>query len=775
LSASLRWGPGIALVIAAATLSARADQAARNRNVVFTCGEDIKLQEPIPLTWGNVVLAGDARQYVACNEARDAFFTAAHPPDHIEIREAVLINQALVAAIGVGGRAQPTPLMPRALDLRWRAVQAFARLGGGLGELQRTGVIQVVCNARALVFDQPDGSYRWQPGRLFALARDRDPMIRREAAYAIGVQLAAAGPRLPENLIGAAAEEMRVCAMSERDASVAGVWLDALGAVRNQTFEQIAPTEDFLVEQSRDASTQARPKVYGAIKGLEALTRLNPKYPFKEATKVRLREVVHGPLRSLQAGVRVLAFMALRSARAIDDATLRAAAVDTDWQVRRLAAMSLSLADATHAQIADPLERDLEFQVRYEMLPPLQRQANLTGLCEPIFKYFRDPSPIVVMRAMDALVPSCSDLDEAHTFLLAEAERLARPDSHVAWHLPSRALNALARIDPGEAAKLMESAVRHPVWEVRAAAAATSVTLGDAASALALARDREPNVRTAALDALFRLESGELFDAALSALQTGDFQLLRAAALQLRPASDEQRVEATTALLAALRRLTGGQSDTSRDTRVAMLEKLAETMPPERSSDLLEWIVDFDDEVIAAARAAFTKLVGAPPGDPPKKRRYPFQPAEAELYDLPEQARIGFKEGSVVIAFNREVAPVTVARVRALIQQGYYNGKTFHRVVPNFVVQGGSPGRNEYVGVPRFMRDEVGPQASHVRGAVGISTRGRDTGDAQIFIDLVDLPRLDRDYTVFARVIEGMEIVDRLLEGAVIQSISIIK
>ena len=73
---------------------------------------------------------------------------------------------------------------------------------------------------------------------------------------------------------------------------------------------------------------------------------------------------------------------------------------------------------------------------------------------------------------------------------------------------------------------------------------------------------------------------------------------------------------------------------------------------------------------------------------------------------------------------------------------------------------------NEYSGTSRYMRDEVGPQASHVRGAVGISTRGRDTGDGQIFIDLVDVPRLDRDYTVFAYVTQGMELVDRLLEGA---------
>jgi cyclophilin family peptidyl-prolyl cis-trans isomerase len=70
------------------------------------------------------------------------------------------------------------------------------------------------------------------------------------------------------------------------------------------------------------------------------------------------------------------------------------------------------------------------------------------------------------------------------------------------------------------------------------------------------------------------------------------------------------------------------------------------------------------------------------------------------------------------------------------------------------------------------MRDEAGT-VPHVRGAVGISTRGRDTGDGQIFIDLVDLPRLDHDYTVFARVRSGMEVVDRLLEGARIMRVTV--
>jgi peptidyl-prolyl cis-trans isomerase B (cyclophilin B) len=138
------------------------------------------------------------------------------------------------------------------------------------------------------------------------------------------------------------------------------------------------------------------------------------------------------------------------------------------------------------------------------------------------------------------------------------------------------------------------------------------------------------------------------------------------------------------------------------------------------------------------------------------------------------RARITIRDvGTFELALFTAQAPATVLRFAHLAESGYYNGLTFHRVVPNFVIQGGSPGANEYIGDAMFMRDELGSWP-HVRGAVGISTRGRDTGDAQIFIDLVDNPRLDHDYTVFAQVLNGIEIVDQILEGDVIEKIEIV-
>jgi cyclophilin family peptidyl-prolyl cis-trans isomerase len=110
-------------------------------------------------------------------------------------------------------------------------------------------------------------------------------------------------------------------------------------------------------------------------------------------------------------------------------------------------------------------------------------------------------------------------------------------------------------------------------------------------------------------------------------------------------------------------------------------------------------------------------------------------------------------------------APITVDRFLELVSMDhYYDGLTIHRVVPNFVIQGGGPGANEYSGHKDYMRDEIG--AWNVRGTVGLSTRGRNTADAQFFINLVDNPRLDPDYTIFASVLAAdMAVVDRIQEG----------
>jgi cyclophilin family peptidyl-prolyl cis-trans isomerase len=261
--------------------------------------------------------------------------------------------------------------------------------------------------------------------------------------------------------------------------------------------------------------------------------------------------------------------------------------------------------------------------------------------------------------------------------------------------------------------------------------------------------------------------------AAVSVLETDDYQLIRAAAVAMRGAAAPERDRAIKALFGAMFRISARVVDTSRDPRVAILERLEELLPADKALELLPFTGDFDRAVRETATRIITAKAGKAPAAQDLRERYPYQPSAADLAALPTVATLQMEGGGVItLELLGSEAPVTVARFAQLVRLGYYDGLTFHRVVPNFVIQGGSPGASEYVGAPRYMRDEPGT-VPHLRGAVGISTRGRDTGDGQIFIDLVDLPRLDHDYTVFARVTAGMDVADRVLEGAKISKVTV--
>ncbi len=104
----------------------------------------------------------------------------------------------------------------------------------------------------------------------------------------------------------------------------------------------------------------------------------------------------------------------------------------------------------------------------------------------------------------------------------------------------------------------------------------------------------------------------------------------------------------------------------------------------------------------------------------------------------------------IEIRLQPNEAPLTIARFVKLVQSGYYKGLPFHRVVPDLVIQGGSPGANEYSGVQSIWPDEIG-SSGYEPGVVGLSTRGRHTGNAQFFIATVDVPGLDHKHTIFGR------------------------
>jgi len=136
------------------------------------------------------------------------------------------------------------------------------------------------------------------------------------------------------------------------------------------------------------------------------------------------------------------------------------------------------------------------------------------------------------------------------------------------------------------------------------------------------------------------------------------------------------------------------------------------------------------------------------------------------------QIAIETDRGTITMELDPQLAPNSVNHFVSLARDGFYNGLTFHRVVPDFVVQGGDP-RGDGEGGPGYtVRDEIS-QRPYLRGTVGIALDWQDTGGSQFFITHSPQPHLDAKYTVIGRVTDGMDVVDRIQQNDVIRRIRV--
>ena len=140
------------------------------------------------------------------------------------------------------------------------------------------------------------------------------------------------------------------------------------------------------------------------------------------------------------------------------------------------------------------------------------------------------------------------------------------------------------------------------------------------------------------------------------------------------------------------------------------------------------------------------------------------------------KAIIHMAKGDIVIELFAKEAPKTVANFVKLIKEGFYDGLTFHRVIPGFVAQGGCPNGNGTGGPGYTIEDElVGNPHKHVRGALSMAHRGPNTGGSQFFIVYEPQPHLDGVHTVFGQVVEGMDIVDAIYQGEHMEGLEVIE
>lgn len=147
-----------------------------------------------------------------------------------------------------------------------------------------------------------------------------------------------------------------------------------------------------------------------------------------------------------------------------------------------------------------------------------------------------------------------------------------------------------------------------------------------------------------------------------------------------------------------------------------------------------------------------------------------------------KKAIINTAKGTIELELFDKDAPGTVANFEKLANEGFYNGVAFHRVIPNFMIQGGDP----------YSKDNSGPVGSggpgytikcetagnpnkHKTGSLSMAHRGKDTGGSQFFITHAPQPHLDGVHTVFGQVLNGQDIVDRIAQGDKMESVQVVE
>lgn len=119
-------------------------------------------------------------------------------------------------------------------------------------------------------------------------------------------------------------------------------------------------------------------------------------------------------------------------------------------------------------------------------------------------------------------------------------------------------------------------------------------------------------------------------------------------------------------------------------------------------------------------------------------------------------------KGDIVIDLFEKEMPITAGNFRKLVEKGFYDGVIFHRVIPDFMIQGGDPTGTGMGGPGYVIKDEFSKNNSNKRGTISMANAGPNTGGSQFFINIVDNNYLDSKHPVFGRVVTGIEVVDAI-------------
>ena len=593
---------------------------------------------------------------------------------------------------------------------------------------------------------------------LLPLLADGEPEVRQMAAFALGL---IGDPR---------AKDALVAALKDPETAVRARAAEALGRIGDAT---VAPALAAII-------VEAIPKGAAVltIRGDDPGSASDPWLAQRLAlfALVRLKNVPAAESALLADGKsRFDWWAATWAALRLEAPSLRpvlvAAASSSDPLSRALAARGLgALKDPAGLDAIAPLLRDRDEQVAVSALRAVGAIGDARGVAM-IAGNLRSSNLILVGEALEALarLPPDRTLRAAVVNLVGHEQPWIR----------APALLVLARMDREEFALVLSGLDPDPVWWVRGALAAALGAAGDDVSLgilYGMLRDPDPRVVPAVLEALRKARGPDSLDTLRRMLEHPDFAVRAAAAegiAELKAAGQSD------VLAAAYER---SRLDADLDARLALVAALA-GQKDARALDTLRAAAANDPSRVVRERAgAALRASGqeAPWAGREPVRRPPLDYREAmAVYDprpdvklYTPRAILHTKYGRIEIHLDVVETPLTTANFIDLARRGFYDGLGFHRVVPGFVIQGGDP-RGDGNGGPGYqVRCEVG-ERPYGRGAVGMALSGKDTGGSQFFITHSPQPHLDGGYTLFGWVAEGMEVVDKIRPGDLIERVEI--
>ena len=462
---------------------------------------------------------------------------------------------------------------------------------------------------------------------------------------------------------------------------------------------------------------------------------------------------------------------------------------DTDASVRQKVALFFSAVTDKRIQtsLLDLLAHEHDVSVRYYALKALARQKDSTGIA-PTLASLAHPHYVIRTAALQTLTTLKATSQLTGNLL----KKLSKdPVFHVRSALasgivkgaPAEQLNALNEFLHDRSGTVRASALRafatiqgdaaEPAiitgladknWGVRVAAvdAAQSLTTDQESILQKAYLDTQVLVRDEALGALSAIATPSAFSTIQKALSSDQLSERNSAIYAL-----EGRAEATIPALFYSTYLASLNNTKWVGLRQEVANDLVAIPGDQTTAYLKTLATDSDYTVASTAQTELTvrKITGLPPL-PVKQLSY--SPYRNLTFKRDPIIVFETRKGRIEILCHASAARITTASIAGFAASGGYDGLPWHRVVSDFVIQGGDPDKTGYGDAGWTLREEINP-IKFDRGAVGIARSSDfDSGVVQIFINTVPTPSLDGQYTVFAHVISGMDVVDRIEMGDLI-------